>query len=578
MKILGFHLGHDSSVSLIEDEKILFNIQEERLNRIKHSASLPLKSLEQLFRTTGLSFKDIDAVAIPYLSRLPALKLLFDKNEIKSFRPESSGNGPIDILREFFIRSVISLVFFRVGGKLALPLYQRSFQIPSKIPVLHVDHHSSHAAAAYYTSGFDRCLIVTADGQGDYLSASAWLAEEGKLKPLIRIGRDGSLGVFYSIITEALGWQINEGEGKTMGLAPYGNYKKVLGKLDFIAPIFKDGKLVKSRPFGFIQGWENNGVVHVHFPVSKKVKKIIDRYGRENVAAEAQRVLEEQMLNFVVPWIKKTKATKLVAAGGVLLNVKMNQRIWETGLLEDFFIYPDAGDGGASVGAALYVYYNSDKAVYKPQRIKHIYWGVEYRDHYIEMVLKTRGLKYKKYTSKRKLVTDAAKLLANNKIIGWFQDRMESGPRALGNRSILMSPMKAENKDIINSRVKYREPFRPFCPSMTEKATRKYLVNPTTSPNFMIISFNVHKHLIKEIPAVVHVDGTCRPQVVTSKINPLFHQLISEFGRQTGVEVLLNTSFNIKGNPIVESPEDAIKCFYDTGLDYLFLGNFMLEK
>lgn len=581
MKILSFHAGHDSTVCLIDNGKIVANIQEERVNHIKHCVSLPVDGLDLLLKSTCVNLKEIDIVGIPSLVRMPILDLLFGKLQAKTFRTNKGISKTKDIIRENFVRSVINLVSIGIRGKVSFPSYQQTYKLKKNVPIYYVDHHTSHAASAYYTSGFDKCLVITADGQGDYLSTTAYLAENGRLSPLIKISREGSLGFFYGIVTEGLGWQIGEGEGKTMGLAPYGNYDKVKGKLDFITPIYQDGKLIRGRMYGLLQGWETNGVLHIHFPQSSKVKDLIEKYGRENVAAEAQRVLEEQMLSFVVPWIKKTKVTKMAAAGGVFLNVKMNQRIWETGLLKDLYIYPDAGDGGISVGAALYIYNNlfdHSKEKYAPKRINNLYLGPQYSNEYIEKVFKIRNLKYKKLKSEEELVKTCARHLAKNKIVGWFQGKMESGPRALGNRSILMSPTRLENKDIINARVKYRESFRPFCPSMTKDAIDKYLINPTPLPDFMIISFNIYPEKIKDIPAVVHVDKTARPQLVTKKSNPLYHKLIKEFGKLKGVEVLLNTSFNIKGQPIVCSPEDAIKCFYDTGIDYLFIGNFMLQK
>lgn len=585
MYILGIHNGHDASVALIRDGEIIYYVQEERLNGIKHfGAALPLRALDLCFETLNISQNDLGLIVVPGLHQIKDIKLLFHAEKSEKIDISSDETKIPDTFRAMAVNAAGYFSYFNITDQMDFPVYRPTYPIKNKTRLLQINHHLSHAASTYYTSGFDECLVVTADGSGDGLSVTAWVGKAGELKPVIKIGRNGSLGFFYNIVTEALGWQISEGEGKTMGLAPYGNTNKTKDVLDFITPIYRDGRLVKPQFFGIFKSWKTDGTFHWHIPRSEIVKKLIDKYGRENIAAEAQRVLEEQMLNFVVPWIKKFNIKKLAAAGGVFLNVKMNQRIWETNLLDDFFIYPDAGDAGLTLGAALFTRYHvlknersSSTNKYIPERIKNTYWGRAYSDDEIEKMLSLRKVKYIKYADKSKLVKDTAKFLASGKIVAWFQGKMEAGPRALGNRSILMDPRKSENKDIINSRVKFREGFRPFCPSMTPEAAKKYLVNPT-SAEFMIISFDVPNEVAKDIPAVVHVDGTARPQIVTKASNPLYYSLINEFGKLTGVPVLLNTSFNIKGQPIIENPVTAIKCFYDTGLDYLVIGNFILSK
>lgn len=578
MYILSIHNGHDASVALIKNGEILYYVQEERLNGIKHFGSaLPLRALDQCFEKVKISQNDLDLIVVPGLHQIKDINLLFHAKTSEKIDISSDRTKISDALRTMAVNAVSYLSYINITDQMAFPTYRPTFPTKSKTRLLQINHHLSHAASAYYTSGFNECLVITADGSGDGLSVTAWIGSNGELKPLIKIGRNGSLGFFYNIVTEALGWQVSEGEGKTMGLAPYGNSKKTRGLLDIFSPIYKNGKLVKPVYFGIMKSWKTDGTFHWHIPQAEIVKKLIDKYGRENIAAEAQRVLEEQMLNFLVPWIKKLKIKKVAAAGGVFLNVKMNQRIWESGLLDDFFVYPDAGDAGLTIGAGLFTHYAILKNEYVPKRILNTYWGNQYSDDEIEKILKLRKLKYKQYKDKSKLVKDTARFLANGKIIAWFQGKMEAGPRALGNRSILMDPRKADNKDIINSRVKFREGFRPFCPSMTPEAAKKYLINPT-SAEFMIVSFDVPKPAAGEIPAVIHVDGTARPQVVTKSANALYYQLLEEFGKLTGVPVLLNTSFNIKGQPIIENPQTAIKCFYDTGLDYLVMGSFLLKK
>lgn len=575
MYILGIFNGHDSSAVLLKDGEVIAAAQEERFNRIKHYAGLPVRAVEFCLEKGKINSSEISYVAIPRLRNAPDIETLFG-NPRSGFLEvgEPTNKGFNDYYRQLFVRTASIL---SVGNQFGLPLYTKTYPLGKKAKIVQLDHHLSHAASAFYSSGFDRSLVVTADGAGDALSTTVWLGENNRLKPLLKVARNGSLGFFFNVVTEALGWQVSEGEGKTMGLAPYGSTDKTKGLLDFCLPVFENGKLKKPHNFGFPKLWIDSGVYHWHFQESEKVKELIDKYGRENIAAEAQRCLEEQMLNLIKPYIKKLGVRKLACAGGVFLNVKMNQFIWESCDLDDFFVYPDAGDAGVPVGAALYTYYNAANMSHKiPKQIKSVYYGSGYSDKEIESYLKLQKIKYEK-VDRKTLISRTAGLLSQRKIISWFQGNMEIGPRALGNRSILMDPRYAENKDIINKQVKFREGFRPFTPSMTKEAAQRFLKNPRSAP-FMIVSFDVNPAEQDKIPAVVHVDGTLRPQVLEREVNPLYFDLIEEFGRITGVPVLLNTSFNIKGEPVVESPRDAIKCFFDTGLDYLMIGNFIVKK
>jgi len=359
-----------------------------------------------------------------------------------------------------------------------------------------------------------------------------------------------------------------------MGLAPYGDPKICKSVLDKYFPVFEDEKLVKESELGDSFFWSENGSTQFHFDEAKEVEKLIEKYGRENIAAEAQRKLEENVMNLVFGWVKKTGVKKVAFAGGVMLNVKLNQRIWNNreNLIEEQHIYPNPGDSGLAVGAALLEYYKHNK--FNGFNLDNLYLGPEYTNEEIEKILKIRKLNYQFIDNPSK---KAAELLAENKIVAWFQGRMESGPRALGNRSILMSPLKPENKDIINAKVKFREAFRPFCPSLLWEKRDDYL-DDCRDEFFMITSFNVKPEKWYKIPAVVHVDGTVRPQMVKKEVNPLYWNLINEFGKITGEYIILNTSFNIKGEPIINNPREALRCFHDNGLDFLFLGNYLLMK
>jgi carbamoyltransferase len=390
---------------------------------------------------------------------------------------------------------------------------------------------------------------------------------------LKRFEQGGSLGWFYGNVTEALGWRHADGEGKTMGLAPYGNAAAVEGILDPFCPKFRDGELVEPHDFGPVYIWNDNGAYHWHLDDADKMRPLIDRYGGEQVSAEAQRVLENQVASVVFPWMKREGINQLCCAGGVFLNVRLNQKIRENKVVNRHHIFPNAGDSGLAVGAALYVHRQINPAA-EPGGLNHVYWGPQYDNKKIGKVLNERGLSFR---FEEDIETFAAKLLSEGKIVGWLQGRMESGPRALGNRSILMSPTKAENKDIINHQVKFREPFRPFCPSMLHEHAEDYLVRSRSEP-FMISAFETTKEKREKIPAVVHVDHTLRPQTVKKISNPCFWKLIKAFGDISGEYTLLNTSLNVRGEPIICHPRDAIRCFYDTGMDYLVLGNYVLHK
>ena len=562
MKVLGIHAGHDSSAALIVDGKIVADVAEERFSRIKHDASLPIDCIDYCLKSQMLTMADIDMVAVSTVGSVEGLNFIFD---LKGDRREQSSlrHAAIETLRGWVKKS---------GHK--PPLYFKRFPAKETMPVVHVNHHLAHAASAYYTSGTaDKQLIVTIDGAGDNICVALWRGDKGKIEMIKSWGHEASLGWFYANVTEALGWQHADGEGKTMGLAPYGDFNKCKGVLDKFYPKFSGGELVEAHDFKRIFTWHERGATHWHFDEADEIQKLAQKHGRENIAAEAQRVLEEQVKALVYPWMEKEQCRSLSCSGGVFLNVKLNQRIWDDRKVERHHIYPNPGDSGLAVGAALYAYYqaNSNAPIHA---IQDLYWGPEYSAKEIEDILKARNLTYRRVDNIEEFT---AKQLANDKIVGWVQGRMESGPRALGNRSILMSANRAENKDIINARVKFREAFRPFCPSILWEKRADYLEN-ARDEFFMITSFTARKDKWDKVPAVVHADKTVRPQTVNQGFNRRFWNLINEFGKQTGEYLLLNTSFNIMGEPIVNNPREAIRCYYDNGLDVLVMDNFVLEK
>lgn len=562
MNVLGIHIGHDSSAALVVDGRIVADVAEERFTRTKHYCGLPIASIDYCLKSRGLAMAEIDVVAVPAAGSVPDLNFLLD---LKGARREckTQKRRMIEFAEEIFNKPTAKP-----------PLYIKNFPIQDSIEVVHVNHHLAHAASAYYTNPIpEKQLVVTIDGAGDGISVGLWRGEKGKIELLQSFPTSASIGWFYSNVTEALGWWHGDGEGKTMGLAPYGDCRRAEGALKKYYPKFSNGAVAEHHDFGRSFFWNEAGAIQWHFDDAYEIRKLVQQHGREHIAAEAQRVLEEQVQEMIYPWLEKERTHNLSCSGGVFLNVKLNQRIWESGRVVHHHIYPNAGDSGLAAGAALYACYqaNPNGTVYG---IEDLYWGPQYSEQEIEATLKLRNLTYRRIEN---IEEYAARQLAEGKIIAWFQGRMESGPRALGNRSILMSANRPENKDIINARVKFREAFRPFCPSLLWENRADYLQKPRDE-FFMITSFTCPAAKRKNVPAVVHADATLRPQTVKKDFNPRFWNLINEFGTLTGEPLLLNTSFNIMGEPIVTHPREAIRCFYDNGLDCLVLGNFVLEK
>lgn len=562
MKILGVRYGHDASAALVIDGEIIADVAEERFTRVKNDTSFPINSIEYCLKQGNISSEDLDVLAIPTISIQDAFFSFFTIKEI---------NVP-DNIKKSLKKNIKNGVYLSDSAPV-LPLYQIPFKLSDKCKIHLIEHHLAHAASACYTSGLynEKALVVTMDGVGDNTSIAIWRFEKNKIEKLQQFDGTGSLGWFYANATEAMEWRHGSDEWKLMGLAPYGTPERL--SLKGFYPEFKDGNLVRSHDYGEFGRWNDHGANHYHGRDSIKLQQFVQKVGRDDFAAEVQRILEEQAFKIILPWLERESTRHLVCAGGVFLNVKMNQKLWYTGRLDTQWVYPNCGDSGLPVGSALYAYY-SKYPEEKHKKLESLYYGPSYSNEEIKKVLDERGIVYKYVNDPSER---AASYLTKNYVLGWFQGRMEAGPRALGNRSILMSPLKSENKDLINKKIKYREPFRPFCPSMLYEKHKEYLIN-SRDEFFMVTSFDVREDKKERIPAVVHVDGTARPQMVKKEINPLYYSLIKTFGDMTGESVVLNTSFNIKGEPIVCSPREAIKCFYDTGIDVLVMNNFIIEK
>jgi carbamoyltransferase len=555
MRVLGIHVGHDSSAALVEDGRIVAAVAEERLVRVKHYAGVPIRAIDYCLRVGNLRPNELDAVALASTQPSPLLGLVLDR---------------LDDGRRLAARA---RDLAGVPGATP-PLYVPRFIVPASVPVVCVDHHLAHAASAYYTSGrSERQLVVTLDGAGDGHSTCIWRGDGGRLEPLLQLDQRASLGWFYGAVTEGLGWWHGDGEGKTMGLAAYGDAGPCHGALDRFRPKFAGGDLVEPHQLGQPAAWTDRGAVHWHLPSAAAIRELAAVHGGAAVAAEAQRVLEEQALALIVPWLEREEVDALSCAGGVFLNVKLNQRMWATGRLRDHHVFPDAGDSGIAAGAALYVSFSgAPSQPFWP--LGNLALGPDYTNDEIRRLLEERHLPFRSVVEPS---GEAARLLAEGKVVGWFQGRSEAGPRALGHRSILMAARPASNKDLLNARVKRREAFRPYCPSLVAAARDRYLVGARDDP-FMTTAFDVRADAQSRVPAVVHVDGTARPQIVHREREPQFWQLISQYGDIAGDPLVLNTSLNAGGEPLAVSPQDAIRCFFDSGMDALVMGELVLEK
>ncbi|MBI4680019.1 MAG: hypothetical protein HY753_02105 [Nitrospirae bacterium] len=543
------------------DETISPEVLNSKLIEFIKTISFPLSAIQYCLEAGNVRSEELDILAIPTTVIQDAFFSFFTIGEANV-----SGD-----LRKLLRKNLANGVYSSPSAPV-LPLYQRPFVLSEKCKIELVEHHLAHAASACYTSGLynEKALVVTLDGVGDGVSTAIWRFEKNRIEKLQQYDASSSLGWFYANATEALEWRHGSDEWKVMGLAPYGVPHP--GALKGYHPEFKEGILVKGHGYGNFGRWNDHGANHYHGKDALALNKIAQKLGREDFSAEVQRVVEEQAFNLILPWLEREKTRHLLCAGGFFLNVKFNQKLWYKDRLDTQWIYPNCGDSGLPVGAALYVYYMSHPEK-RHVRLTDLYSGPQFSNEEIKKILEDRGVSYRYVENPSE---EAAKYLTKNYVLGWFQGRMEAGPRALGNRSILMSPLRAENKDLINKKIKYREPFRPFCPSMLYEK-QDYLINPRDE-RFMVTSFDVKEEKKGAIPAVIHIDGTARPQMVKREINPRYYDLIMAFGNLTGEYVILNTSFNIKGEPIVCNPREAIKCFYDTGIDVLIMNNFVIEK
>ena len=551
---------HDSAVCLIKDGKVLFAAHEERYTRIKHDEKFPKHATEQALKFAGITAQDLSAVVF---YEKPLLKF-FDRILQTSFKVWPRG----------FVMYHRAMQDW-MHHKLWFP-QNLERDLKYKGPVYYTTHHQSHAASAYFPSGFDDAAIITADGVGEWSTTTVGHGIGTDMKLLQEIRFPHSLGLLYSAITYYLGFKVNSAEYKVMGLAPYGE-PKYMDQMRQLIDIKEDGSFalnMKYFTYEYGQTMTGRGIEKLFGQPTRKGEAKLEQFHKD-IARSLQEITDEVMLKLAAHAKKLTGSKNLCMAGGVALNCVANGKILRSGLFENIFIQPASGDAGGALGAALAIWHSEFKGTRTP-KTEHTYLGNEYGEDEIIAFLDKKGLPYQ-HLHEGALIETVSKLLEGSNVIGWFQGRMEYGPRSLGNRSIIADARNKENWQKVNLKIKFRESFRPFAPTILEDKVSQWFDLDRESP-YMLLVANTLPEKRETIPAVTHVDGSARIQTIRRDQNPLYYDLISAFEKRTGCPVIINTSFNVRGEPIVESPEDALNCFLHTHMDYLVMGHFLLRK
>jgi carbamoyltransferase len=562
MNILGIDWGeHDSAASLLQDSRLVAAAEEERFNRIKHASfAYPLSAARYCLQEGGIEPEEVDVVAFSFA---PTVGL---------------GRGFWHAIRHFPRANFVALTeLVRRAWYLAQPGYSRYFlKLPASTRWVFVPHHMAHAASAFFSSPFEEAAVLVVDGMGEWPVTSLYHGVENRLEPLEQISFPHSLGFYYSAFTEYLGFNPFDGEYKVMGMASCGEPRFDAELGDILRLEDRGRHRLNLRYFDFYRDygrttWYGPRLVETFGPPSSSTEQPEQHYF--DLAASVQKRLEDALFHLVDYLHEQTGSRNLCLAGGVALNSVANGKIVQQGPFERVFVQPASNDSGTALGAALYAHHCT-LGERGREPMQHVFYGPAYGTHQIEAMLRHSMLVYEEVEEPAEV---AAELLAQGKIVGWFQGRMEFGPRALGNRSILADPRQASMKDRINATVKFREPFRPFAPSVPEEFSDDYFEDVGGSP-FMLRVTQVRPGMGEKIPAVTHVNGSARLHTVSRDCNPLYYDLLQRFGFKTGVPVVLNTSFNARGEPIVCTPKEAIATFFNSGLDALVLDRFLLRK
>lgn len=583
MIILGLNAYHgDSSAVLLFDGKIVAAAEEERFLRLKHWAGFPEQAIRYCLSEAGLKITEVDVIAV---NRDPSANVLRKVLFSIARRPGYA------FIRDR-LKNAAKIGDLRKDFEAAFPTEMGSY----KGQIRNVQHHAAHLASAYHLSGYDEAAVCSVDGFGDFVSTMTASGAGSTIKPLQQVYFPHSLGLFYLAFTQFLGFQGYGDEYKVMGLSAYGK-PTFLKEMRDVIHLKKDGTFRLNLDYfihhsdGVVMTWEggeprmgivySKKIVETFGPARSKDEPVGERHG--DIAASLQARYEECFFHILDHLHKATGTTRLALAGGCGMNSIANGKIFERSPFREVFIQPAAGDAGGALGAAFSVYHESGRNARIP-RMEHANLGPQYSEEYTSRLLaRTPGLsdgggrfRVLQFTDESELCRQVAERIERGDVIGWFQGRMEWGPRALGNRSIVVDPRRPDMKDILNAKIKRRESFRPFAPSILRESVGEFFETDTDVP-FMQQVFRIRPEKRSSIPAVTHVDGTGRLQTVTESQNPLYYLLIREFGKRTGIPMLLNTSFN-ENEPIVNRPEEALDCFLRTKMDVLVLGHTMVER
>jgi carbamoyltransferase len=605
--ILGLHIGHDATAALINNKgEIIAAIAEERMTRVKYHTGFPYESIEEVIRVAGATKAEVTAVAFstehmlfPNNKEYNDIFFLRNPDEINKY---DIFNNPNQLLGKW--GRLIGLIpglrpatlskeeQAKQSRELSL---NREKEVLAQIGLGHAEvvsfnHHRCHAASAYYTSGKQKALIITMDGAGDGDCATASVIENGKIKIVSRANSEVSPGRFYSEITGFCGFKRLRHEGKITGLAAYGNpdkYYKQLKQFIRFNPQTEQFEYNSDNKTGLSRKWATlQRILKNRFTSPLHVAEFYDfldanfdpKKDMADLSATAQKLLEELGVEYTKHFLNKYPNENVLLAGGVFANVRVNQEIAEIPGVKFIFVHQNMGDGGLSGGAAFLYHYEYKNNRYNGYAPSNVYFGPEYSDAEIEAELKKNNISFAKLDD---IETECARLIYEGKVIGRFNGRMEYGPRALGNRTIMARPTDKNINDWLNKKLKRTE-FMPFAPSMIIEEAHNVLENYENGPskyadNFMTITYDVKPEWQEKTQATTHVDGTARPQVVTAEANPSYHKIIAEYFKLSGIPVIINTSFNMHEEPIVTTPNDAIRSFEQGCLDYLAIGNYLCE-
>lgn len=551
--------GYDAAAALVVDGVVVAAAAEERFSRRKHSGAFPIRAIQYCLTEAGLSINEIDELAHAFDYAPYATAYAIDSLATRRYREVYSR----DALLRFVKRDLPGFSFDRVRQ---------------------VDHHISHAASAYLTSGWDECLVIVIDGMGEVHGASVYQAQQGRLHKLRHISALDSIGVFYSLVTLHLGFDFNLDEYKIMGLAPYGNPERFRTFFEEAIQLRKEGsicipalRLNRTRDDRenslLTRKYLNDNLVQARRPEEPITQSHCD------VAASLQACLDRTLLHLCGYFGAQTSLRRIALAGGVALNCTANGKLLRSGLFDDIYVQPAAGDDGAALGAALHRASLAGET--HNVRLPVPFLGPSNSEDDVNAALGEYQdrIHYVRFPTLEDTCAEAARHIAEGRVLGWCRGRMEFGPRALGHRSILADPAHPEMRDRINAMVKKREAFRPFAPAVSlEQAHQWFDIPPMIELPYMIMTVDVQEKFRNELPAITHVNGSARVQTVSARGNPDFHSLLRAVGKTTGREMVLNTSFNVKGQPIVNTPREAIETFLGTGIDLLFLENVLVRR